>query len=98
MSAKVYQPTPKPEVPAEIAALIEESGLEWKWVGGQTLGLNPPKYRWQLCAKGSLQDAMQRAKELQRLAAACRLLSSASRLIDDDELKNKILRFLNNER
>lgn len=52
------------------------------------------KTRIRLCPKGSLAEAKRRTEELMRLAAACRLVAELLPMVDDEEMKGRMTRFL----
>ncbi len=70
--------------------LVKDSPLEWVLCGGQTVGMEEPTYSWQLRPRGEVATEANKARTLQRLASAARLLCILKEVIGDEDLKEKI--------
>lgn len=57
---------------------LEESGLHWVLCGGMSVGMTAQPKVWRLRPKDEPAREAQRAKDLQRLASAARLLHDIS--------------------
>lgn len=62
---------------------LEENGLHWVLCGGVQVGLRTHPKVWRLRPKDEVEREAQRAKDLQRLASAARLIHSISEYFGD---------------
>lgn len=89
---------PEPKLCEGCHKLAASSNLEWVLCGGQTAGMEPATYVWQLRDKGELARVQQTTKDLQRLASAARLLTRLRTYVqwvdndgEEDEERDELL-------
>lgn len=83
-----------PTICSACAPLLESSNLEWVKVGGMNVGMHRGTLKWRLRDKYSSGMMKNNAMYSQRLAAAARLVHALKDHVTDDEMLERMERFL----
>lgn len=89
-----FEASSHPELCAACAGIVESSELEWKQVGGISVGTQVLPLVWRLRDRYSSNAIRRNAKYAQKLAAASRLLYAVKSDVTDPAMLERIERFL----